>query len=281
MKKIFTILGIVSVATFANAQIVINEAYGGGGNSGSTYKNDFIELINSGTATVTLSGATLQYASATGTFNQYHTLPSITLTPGQTYLIQEAAGTGGTTSISPDFTPSAIINFDGSTNTSVGFAMAAANFKVVLASNDTQVTGPTNANVLDFVGVGTANMYEGSGAAPAASNSTSVSRTNGVDTNNNTADFTAGTPTPQNSSTLAVTDITKAKSVLVKNTVAKETITFANDSDVQIVNAAGQVVKAAKVNAGTELNVSSLSKGVYFVTGTVNGQKVSQKIVKQ
>ena len=40
MKKIFTILG-VSAAFFMNAQIVINEVYGGGGNSGATLKNDF------------------------------------------------------------------------------------------------------------------------------------------------------------------------------------------------------------------------------------------------
>ncbi|MDN5627246.1 MAG: lamin tail domain-containing protein, partial [Weeksellaceae bacterium] len=84
-----TVLGIVFIATVANAQIVINEVYGGGGNSGATYKNDFVELINKGTASVTLTGATLQYASAAGTFNQYHPLPNITLAPGQKYLIQE------------------------------------------------------------------------------------------------------------------------------------------------------------------------------------------------
>ena len=46
MKKIFTLLSVVAIGTFANAQIVINELYGGGGNSGATLKNDFIELIN-------------------------------------------------------------------------------------------------------------------------------------------------------------------------------------------------------------------------------------------
>ena len=32
MKKIFTFIGVISVAAFSNAQIVINEIYGGGGN---------------------------------------------------------------------------------------------------------------------------------------------------------------------------------------------------------------------------------------------------------
>ena len=61
MKKIFTILGVVVAGISANAQIVINEVYGGGGNSGAPYKNDFIELKNIGSTTVTLTGAYIQY----------------------------------------------------------------------------------------------------------------------------------------------------------------------------------------------------------------------------
>ncbi|SHJ99258.1 T9SS type A sorting domain-containing protein [Epilithonimonas mollis] len=79
---------------------------------------------------------------------------------------------------------------------------------------------------------------------------------------------------------LAVSDVVKANSTLVKNTVVGESIAFAKTADIQIVNAAGQVVKSAKVTEGTTLNVSSLAKGVYIVTGTVNGEKVSQKVIK-
>lgn len=78
----------------------------------------------------------------------------------------------------------------------------------------------------------------------------------------------------------AVSDVTKAKVSLVKNTVVGEAIAFANAADIQIINTAGQVVKTAKVTEGSTLNVSSLAKGVYIVTGTVNGEKVSQKIIK-
>ncbi|WP_051259596.1 T9SS type A sorting domain-containing protein [Epilithonimonas tenax] len=80
---------------------------------------------------------------------------------------------------------------------------------------------------------------------------------------------------------LAVSDLTKANSTLVKNTVVAESIAFAKTSDIQIINAAGQVVKTAKVTEGSTLNVSSLAKGMYIVTGTVNGEKVSQKIIKK
>src|SRR5262249_7465947 len=47
--------------------IVISKVYGGGGNSGATLKNDFIELYNRGTAVVDLTGWSAQYTSATGT----------------------------------------------------------------------------------------------------------------------------------------------------------------------------------------------------------------------
>lgn len=79
---------------------------------------------------------------------------------------------------------------------------------------------------------------------------------------------------------MAVTDFSKSKYSLVKNTVVGESISFAKTADIQIINAAGQVVKAAKVTEGSTLNVSSLAKGAYIVTGTVNGEKVSQKVIK-
>ena len=279
MKKVFTILGLTAIATM-NAQIVINEVYGGGGNGGSTLKNDFIELKNRGTASVTITGATLQYASAAGTFNQYHTLPTITLAGGQTFLIQEQAGAGGTVDLVPDFVAPIPINFGSGTNTMPGFAMSGTNLKIVLASDATQVATPTDANVLDFVGVGSANLFEGAGAAPVMSNTTSDSRTNGVDTNNNAADFTNGTPTPQNSTQLAVSDVSGLKITLVKNSNVNNTIVFGAKANVQIISANGQVVKTAAVNENTNLDVSSLPKGMYIISADVNGQKVSQKIIK-
>ena len=279
MKKIFTILGLTTIATM-NAQIVINEVYGGGGNSGATFKNDFVELINRGSASVTISGATLQYASAAGTFNQYHPLPVITLAPGQTYLIQEAAGTGGTVDLVPDYVAPIPINFGSGTNTVVGFAMAGNNLKIALVSNAVQIANPTDANVLDFVGVGSANQFEGVGAAPVMSNTTSTSRTNGVDTNNNAGDFTNGTPTPRNSTQLALSDLSKVKVTLVRNSNVNNSIIFGAKANVQILNASGQVVKTAAVNDNSSLDVSSLAKGMYIVTAEIDGQKVSQKVMK-
>lgn len=153
--------------------------------------------------------------------------------------------------------------------------------KIALTTNATVVTSATDPNVIDLVGFGaTANIFEGSGPTPAPSNVNSVSRTNGIDTNNNAVDFTAGLPTPQNMSTMAVSDVNSAKINLVKNTNVTNSIIFGANATVQIVNVNGQVVRTAQVSDNTIMDVSSLAKGMYIVTADVNGQKVSQKIIK-
>src|SRR5256885_125976 len=53
-----------SPAAAVSADIVISQVYGGGGNSGATLKNDFIELFNRGTAAVATDGRSVQYAAA-------------------------------------------------------------------------------------------------------------------------------------------------------------------------------------------------------------------------
>src|SRR5438105_43545 len=87
-----------------SASIVISQVYGGGGNSGATLKNDFIELFNRGNTTFNLAGWSVQYASTTGTSWQVTPL-SGSLAPGAHYLIQEAQGAGGSASLpTPDAT---------------------------------------------------------------------------------------------------------------------------------------------------------------------------------
>jgi hypothetical protein len=58
------------------------------------------------------------------------------------------------------------------------------------------------ARIVDLVGYGNANFFEGMGAAPTLNNSTAAFRAaNGcTDTNNHIADFSAHTPAPRNTS---------------------------------------------------------------------------------
>ncbi|HEV7394974.1 MAG TPA: DNA/RNA non-specific endonuclease [Pyrinomonadaceae bacterium] len=173
-----------------SADIVISQVYGGGGNAGSTYKNDFIELFNHGSSPVSLNGWSVQYASATGTTWQVTNLTNLTLQPGQYYLVQEALGAGGTINLpTPDATGT--------------IAMGATAGKVALVNTTTALTGsgcPFGATVVDFIGFGgTASCSEGT-FAPAPSNTTADIRALAgcTDTDANSTDFATGAPTPRN-----------------------------------------------------------------------------------
>jgi hypothetical protein len=170
--------------------IKVSEVYGGGGNSGAILKNDFIELYNPTGTAVDLTGWSVQYASAAGTTWLVTPLAG-SIPAGRNYLVQEAAGAGGSLNLpTPDATGS--------------IAMSATAGKVALVNTTTTLTGacPAGPSIIDFVGYGTtANCFEGAGAAPTLSNTTSDQRKGGgaTDTNDNSADFAAGFPDPQGS----------------------------------------------------------------------------------
>ncbi len=190
LKTLFLAFALIFLANASWSQVVISQVYGGGGNTGATLKNDYIELFNRGTESVNLAGWSVQYASATGTSWQVTNLGDFTLEPGQYYLIQQAAGEGGSVDLpTPDV--------EGN------IGMSASSGKVALVSSTTALTGgcPTGDHIIDFVGFGTANCFEGGGATPALSNTTAAIRLNEgcIDTNNNNVDFAVETPNPRNS----------------------------------------------------------------------------------
>lgn len=200
-------LGVLNPATprGASPNIVISQVYGAGGNSGAIYTHDYIELFNRGTTPVPLDGWSLQYASATGTGNfgatstQLTPLPNVTLQPGQYFLVQQAGGATGVPLPAADFVDTTPI------------AMAAGAGKVALASITTSLgcnggSTPCSATqlamIVDLVGYGGANFFEGAAAAPTLSATDAAFRASGgcVDTDDNGADFAADDPAPRNSS---------------------------------------------------------------------------------
>ena len=86
------------------------------------------------------------------------------------------------------------------------------------------------------------------------------------------------------SSVLATTDVIKSKNIFLKNSMVDNTLSFQTkgNASVKVYNANGQLVKTANVSAqNANVNVANLPKGNYVVTAELNGETVSQKILKK
>ncbi|HEX8850041.1 MAG TPA: DNA/RNA non-specific endonuclease [Gemmatimonadaceae bacterium] len=227
------------VVNAPSSGVVISQVYGGGGNSGATYRNDFVELYNGSASDVSVEGWTVQYASSTGTSWQTTTLHG-TIGSGHYYLVQEGAGSGGTASLP---TPDAL----------GGIAMSATAGKVALVSSGTALSGacPLNANgaIVDFVGFGAAaNCFEGNAATATLANATATVRNDGgrQDTNDNGADFGAPVaPSPRNSaspvlppkSVLSAVISPAAPVAVVGQTIAFTAVATKGGADVPVTHA--------------------------------------------
>ncbi|MFD9703033.1 endonuclease/exonuclease/phosphatase family protein [Lentzea sp. NPDC059081] len=188
------VLAAAPAVAAPSTDALIAEVYGGGGNSGATLKQDFVELANKGTTPFALDGFSVQYISASpGASTQWGVTPLTgSIAPGKTFLVAEAKGTGGTVDLpAPDATGT--------------IAMSATGGTIALVSGTTALTCKTaadcaaDARVKDLVGYGTAAVREAT-ATGALSNTTSASRKAGLpDTDDNSADFAVGDPTSTNS----------------------------------------------------------------------------------
>ncbi len=172
--------------------VVISQIYPGGGNAGATYKTKYVELFNRGTEAVDISKWSIQYGAPTNnTISAICDLPDNTSLPkGGYYLVALSSGSNGETIPAADKTCSSMSA--GGTN---------GKFFLVNSGNKLSSSTPESGYV-DAIGYGSANWAEGNAAAAALSSTKAALRNHGGcdDTNNNAADFTAGTPTPRNSS---------------------------------------------------------------------------------
>src|ERR1700675_1354015 len=81
---------VAPAARSASSDMVISQVYAGGGNSGATFTNDFVELFNRGSSAIDLSSWSIQYASASGTTWQATALTG-SVQPGRYFLVQLAS----------------------------------------------------------------------------------------------------------------------------------------------------------------------------------------------
>ena len=205
MKKLYTLVLLVLVALTSQAQVVISQVYGGGGNSGATFNKDFVELFNKSTTAVDISGWSIQYQSATNNTAVWfvNTIPASTIIqPGKYFLIAfGTAGANGAALPTPDF--------DYTTGTPAPLQLSATSGRVALVNNATALAigcNSGNSNIIDLIGYGSTTIcFEGTAPATGLSAVLAAIRLNGgcTDNNQNSTDFSTGTPAPRNSATAA------------------------------------------------------------------------------
>ena len=169
---------------------MISQLYGGGGNAGATYQNDYVELYNRSTTAVDLAAgrcSTRRPLAMPGMRTGSRSAERSAL--AEYYLVSLASGGANGAALPP-------ANISGQIN------MSGTSGKIALVNSFDGLVGncPTaDPHVMDFVGYGSADCREGVATAPAPGNTTSIFRAgNGsVDTNNNGSDFATGVPAPR------------------------------------------------------------------------------------
>lgn len=185
----------VPAASGASTGLVISQVYAAGGNSGALYQSDYVELLNTGSTTIDLTGWTVQYASASSA-SWSATALSGTVQAGHYYLI--ALGSSGSAG---SLLPAA--DAVGTTNLAVtGGKVAIVHDTDPLTCGASVGSCSVVSTVSDFVGYGTATDYEGS-AAPAGSATLADLRAGCTDTNINGSDFATGAPDPRSTASAA------------------------------------------------------------------------------
>ena len=244
--RLLTLLFLLPLAgwgqsTGVSTTVVISQIYGGGGNTSATFRSDYIELHNISAVSQTLANYSVQYNSATGT-NPYTVtaLPaSVTIPAGGYYLVQEAANGTATPVLTPAGDVTGTIN------------LSAATGKVALVNGTAALPAACtpNAAIIDFVGYGaTADCAEGTRfTTTATGNAFAFFRTdptgtanNGCkDTNNNSADFTTGTPTPRSSTSPVATCAAASNPVPTITSLSPSSATAGDPAQTLTVNGTG------------------------------------------
>jgi predicted extracellular nuclease len=188
-------------------RLVISQLYGGGGVDDPALQYDFVELHNTGQTPVVLDGLSLQYAAPFG-FGVFGENPITQLTgtvPAGGYFLVRLDGdpTVGTplTAVPDQIGVGDINQWSGK------LALVAGPDALPCNGGTSPCDLPTRSRIVDLVGYGAADFFEGTnGAAQGTSETTGIVRAgNGcTDTDDNLADFAGAAPVPRNSGSAPV-----------------------------------------------------------------------------
>ena len=171
----------VATATPDGNQIVINEVYSNGAGLSGPYLNDFIELYNPSDDPIILDGMSVIVLGGVDDTNYGTVELEGELAAGDHHLLKLK-----NSAAHPAEDAVELEKFDAE---DADVRVPAHNASILLTFGE---------STLDLVGFGVTERFEGE-AARAAAFDESLARTDGVDTDDNAADFTSQEPTPQHS----------------------------------------------------------------------------------
>ena len=317
MKKIFTLLSVLSLTTLSYSQVSLtslNTAYtqnfDGLANSGSNNSNTLNGTLAGWYIVESGTNGNTTYAADTGTENT-----GDTYSYGSSGSTERALGSIASSKLSSRY-GAQFKNDTGNTIDQLQISYVGEEWRFDPARGNTikdQITFEYSTNATSLTTgtwtavtallyettnlTGTVGTRNGNDAAYRTSLSNTISGLNipvgqifwirfvdinvsGTDDGLAIDDFSL---TPINS-TLSVNDISKSKNIFLKNTMVDNTLSFQTkgNASVKVYNANGQLVKSATISAqNANVDVASLPKGNYVVTAELNGEKISQKVIKK
>lgn len=182
--------------TPARGDVVISQIYSGGGQPGSTFQYNYVELFNRTNETIDINGWPISGASATGSSGfavGFVGSSRVSIEAGRYLLIQMGPSNtnGAPLPVTPDFS----LNIQ---NIQLSGRMAFSRAGTFLSGSCPILPNP---NIIDYVGFGSSTCFEGAGAVANLSITTAALRLAGgcADTDNNVSDFVVSAPSPRNS----------------------------------------------------------------------------------
>jgi len=288
MKKIFTLLSIVAISFYVQGQTNFTATYDFAESPTDTELGALTGSTNLTISKFSTVGAT--YVSTTGLRYANSGAPTGTLDTGNYVQVTLTPNAGNTLTIN---SLTVRVQRSGTGPRDIAVRSSVDSF----ASNLPASINPANAelsiiptNVIHYVN----DISTGqNGATITPTNITNISSPVTFRFYFFTAEASSGTfsvddvvinGTTQASAPLATIENLKSKNIFLKNTIVDNTLSFQakGNASVKVYNANGQLVKSATISAqNANVDVASLPKGNYVVTAELNGETVSQKVIKK